>query len=116
MLLNLVCNAAQAVDERNKKTGRQRGHITITSSHDDTFVTLAVADDGQGMPAAVKARMFEPFFTTKPVGKGTGQGLALSRTIIVDKHGGEISFESQEGVGTTFFVRLPIVARAHGQE
>lgn len=116
VLLNLVCNAAQAVDERNKKTGRQRGHITITSSHDDTFVTLAVADDGQGMPAAVKARMFEPFFTTKPVGKGTGQGLALSRTIIVDKHGGEISFESQEGVGTTFFVRLPIVARAHGQE
>lgn len=116
VLLNLVCNAAQAIDERNKKTGRQRGHITITTSYDDTFVIVAVTDDGQGMPAAVKARMFEPFFTTKPVGKGTGQGLALSRTIIVDKHGGEISFESQEGVGTTFFIRLPIVARAHGQE
>lgn len=116
VLLNLVCNAAQAIDERNRKTCRQRGHINITTSFDDTFVTIAVTDDGQGMPATVKARMFEPFFTTKPVGKGTGQGLALSRNIIVEKHGGELTFESQEGVGTTFFVRLPIIARAHGQE
>ncbi len=52
-----------------------------------------------------------PFFTTKPVGKGTGQGLAISYSVVVEKHGGEIDFVSEEGKGTTFFVRLPMESR-----
>lgn len=108
VLLNLICNAAQAIEERNIKTARKRGRIAITTATDKTHVTVAIADDGQGMPAGVKGRMFEPFFTTKEVGKGTGQGLALSRSIVVEKHRGELTFESEEGVGTTFIIRLPI--------
>ncbi len=65
-------------------------------------------DDGTGIPEAVKSRLFEPFFTTKPVGKGTGQGLALTRAIVVDRHGGELWVEDVQPHGTCFVIRLPL--------
>jgi len=71
-------------------------------------VLITIADTGAGIPEAIRDRVFDPFFTTKDVGRGTGQGLALARTAIVDRHGGSISFESRIGEGTTFFVRLPV--------
>jgi len=68
-----------------------------------------VADSGAGIPPEVQAKIFDPFFTTKEVGKGTGQGLTISRGIVVDKHGGQLFFETEPGKGTTFVVRLPLV-------
>ncbi|MBL8935082.1 MAG: PAS domain S-box protein [Archangium sp.] len=108
VLLNLVCNAAHAIESRNKRTGRKKGHIVINTAVEGQSALISVSDDGEGMPATVKQRVFEPFFTTKPVGRGTGQGLALSRTIVVEKHGGQLSFDSTEGEGTTFTIRLPL--------
>ena len=64
-------------------------------------------DTGCGIPDAIRERIFEPFFTTKPVGKGTGQGLPLVRSV-VEQHGGVLAVSSEVGVGTTFTIRLPL--------
>ena len=74
----------------------------------DDQVEIAVADTGKGIPVEVRSRIFDPFFTTKEVGKGTGQGLAIARSVVVEKHGGTLHFETEVGKGTTFFIRLPI--------
>jgi signal transduction histidine kinase len=71
-------------------------------------VFVEISDDGAGIPEDIRHRIFEPFFTTKEVGKGTGQGLSLSRSLIVDRHGGTITVDSTPGAGTTFTVRLPV--------
>ena len=67
---------------------------------------------GKGIPEGVRARIFDPFFTTKDVGKGTGQGLALARSVVVDMHKGQLTFESEIGKGTVFYVRLPLAGAA----
>jgi signal transduction histidine kinase len=72
---------------------------------------VAISDTGSGIAEAIRNRVFDPFFTTKEIGRGTGQGLALARAAIVDRHGGTIDFETQLGNGTTFYVRLPIRGR-----
>ena len=69
---------------------------------------LVVEDDGPGIPEDYRDRVFDPFFTSKDVGKGTGQGLAIAHAVVVDKHGGELTFETGPGKGTTFIVRLPL--------
>jgi two-component system, NtrC family, sensor kinase len=61
-----------------------------------------------GIPEAIHHRIFDAFFTTKQVGRGTGQGLAIARTIVVDRHAGSLTFDTRVGAGTTFHVRLPI--------
>ena len=71
-------------------------------------ITVSVRDNGRGIPKEYHARVFEPFFTTKPAGKGTGLGLSVTYNI-VQSMGGTISLESEEGKGSTFAVRLPIV-------
>ncbi len=73
---------------------------------------IRVSDNGCGVPAENLSKLYDPFFTTKEVGRGTGQGLAISHSIVVDKHGGEISVASEVGVGTEFTVRLPIAGRS----
>ncbi|MGE4298469.1 MAG: PAS domain S-box protein [Desulfovibrionaceae bacterium] len=107
VILNLIINATHAIKDKEHRPG-EKGQITITTSHDDAWVEVRVADNGGGIPKEIQDKVFNPFFTTKPVGKGTGQGLAISHTVIVEKHGGSISFESKDGEGTTFIVRLPI--------
>jgi len=102
VVINLILNAAQAI-------GQTAGRITITSDVDGGWVQVRVSDNGVGMPAEVSARIFEPFFTTKSVGEGTGQGLSMVHGI-VSRHDGEISFETEVDVGTTFIVRLPIAS------
>ncbi len=74
-----------------------------------------MADNGCGIPASLHERIFDPFFTTKEVGRGTGQGLAVSRSVVCTKHGGRLWFDSEVGKGTTFYVRLPThpPVRAH---
>ncbi len=104
VVLNLVVNAAQAIAAKGTGT---LGTIHVRSRRVAAGVEIEVEDDGAGIPEAVQPRIFEQFFTTKPVGKGTGQGLALSHRIVTQKHGGELSFRSEPGAGTTFTIRLP---------
>ena len=105
VILNLIVNAAQAIGEVRSDGG---GRIVVSSRHEDGFVVVRVQDDGPGIPESMRHRVFDPFFTTKPVGKGSGQGLALAHAVIAERHGGEIEFESTLGQGTTFVVRLPV--------
>ena len=107
VVLNLVVNAADAIADVAGRAGR-RGKIRVGSRRTPDGVELRVRDDGPGIPDKVRSRIFEPFFTTKSVGKGTGQGLTMSRNVIVKGHGGELFFEPSEGGGTTFVVRLPL--------
>ncbi len=107
-LLNLIVNAAHAIEERmQSEGGNSRGQIRIAASSDGTDTFLSVADTGVGIPPEVKRRIFEPFFTTKKAGKGTGQGLAILHNVIVGSHRGSIEVESKRGEGTVFTLRLP---------
>jgi len=107
VILNLVVNAAHAIGDVVKGTGNQ-GKITVTLRRDGDQAVITVADTGTGIPEHIRDRIFDPFFTTKGVGKGTGQGLYITREIVVKKHGGTLSVDSTPGLGTTFTIRLPI--------
>ena len=104
VILNLVVNAAQAIAEVVAGNGG-RGLIRVKTTRDDDAVVIAISDTGGGTPPAVQPRIFDPFFTTKAVGRGTGQGLSIARNVVVDKHGGTLTFETDIGRGSTFFVR-----------
>jgi signal transduction histidine kinase len=82
--------------------------IRVSTRCDDQMVVIAVSDTGAGIPEPIRHRIFEPFFTTKEVGKGTGQGLALAWSVVTEKHKGLLTFETELGQGTTFFIRLPV--------
>jgi signal transduction histidine kinase len=107
VVLNLIVNAAHAIGDVVKGTP-DKGRIKVTTRVVDGSIEIAIGDTGKGIPVEVRSRIFDPFFTTKEVGKGTGQGLAIARAVIVDKHGGTLNFETETGKGTTFFIRLPI--------
>jgi len=107
VVLNLLLNAAHAIEEVVEGTS-QKGRITVRTRSIGGFVEISIGDTGDGIPEAVRARIFEPFVTTKEVGRGTGQGLALSRGIVVEKLKGSLHFETETGKGTTFFIRLPV--------
>jgi len=85
-----------------------KGRLTVTTRRDGGDAVVVVEDTGGGIPEHVREHIFEPFFTTKDVGQGTGQGLAIARSVIVDNHRGSLTFESQPGLGTTFVLRMPI--------
>jgi PAS domain S-box-containing protein len=108
VILNLIINAAHAIAAALGTNTLDKGTIRITTSRDGSWARIAIADTGTGIPMEIRSRVFEPFFTTKDVGKGTGQGLALAHSAIVNRHQGEIWFDSEVGVGTTFFIRLPL--------
>ncbi len=108
VVLNLIINASHAIADVVGDGSTGKGRITIATHRADDSAEIRVSDSGTGIPLAIRPRIFDPFFTTKEVGKGTGQGLAISHTVIVEKHGGSISFETEEGRGTTFIIRLPL--------
>ncbi|HEY6126276.1 MAG TPA: ATP-binding protein [Steroidobacteraceae bacterium] len=107
VVLNLVVNAAHAIGDKIKGTGG-RGKIVVSTRTENDQVVISIADTGGGIPENIRPRIFDPFFTTKEVGRGTGQGLSVSRNVVVKGHGGELDFVTEPGKGTTFFVRLPV--------
>jgi len=107
VMLNLIVNAAHAISEVVRDSGR-KGQIHITTRQTASMLEVRVSDTGGGIPEPIQSKVFDPFFTTKPVGKGTGQGLAIAHAVIVQKHNGRITFESERGRGTTFLIQLPL--------
>jgi signal transduction histidine kinase len=114
VFLNLTVNAAHAIASVVGDSGA-RGKLTIRTSLEQDFVRIEFEDTGCGIPESIRDRVFEPFFTTKEVGRGSGQGLAIARNIVVEKHGGGLAFESTPGRGTTFTIRLPLIAGTQAQ-
>ncbi len=108
VLLNLVVNAAHAIGDITGKETKDKGLITVSTRRDGDWVEVRIRDTGCGIPEKIRHKIFDPFFTTKPVGKGTGQGLAMAHTAIVDRHLGTLTFETEVGVGTVFIIRLPL--------
>lgn len=108
VVLNLIVNAAHAIADVSERGGPRKGRIVVSTRREGPFAEIRVRDTGGGIPEEIRHRVFEPFFTTKPFGKGSGQGLAIAWAVVVEKHGGTLSFDVEDGVGTTFVVRLPL--------
>jgi len=106
VILNLIVNAAHAIEEM-RENSLEMGIITISTSVEDGWIIISVADNGGGVPDHLRERIFDPFFTTKEVGRGSGQGLAIARNIVHEKHGGELSLQTLDK-GSLFTVKLPL--------
>lgn len=106
VFLNIIVNAAHAIEQ--KYQGKSIGSITIFTKKIGDQIQISIQDDGCGIPQDVITKVFDHFFTTKGVGKGTGQGLSISHSVVTEKHNGTINIESEEGIGTTFHISLPI--------
>ena len=108
VILNMIVNAAHAIAEVNGDTPSQKGVIHIRTSHKENWAEICISDTGAGIPDEIRPKIFDLFFTTKGPGKGSGQGLAISHSVVVDKHGGTLDLETREGKGTTFIIGLPL--------
>ncbi|MBD2512883.1 GAF domain-containing protein [Nostoc muscorum FACHB-395] len=114
VFMNVLSNAIDALEDcRESPSKLHSGQITIRTAIGELegnikSVIIRIADNGSGIPEALKARICDPFFTTKPVGKGTGLGLSISYQIVVDKHGGVLKCDSQPGLGTEFWIEIPV--------
>lgn len=107
VILNLIINAVHAIEDKQSSDGKL-GVIGVSTNLDGDWVEIRISDTGPGIPKVIRPMLFEPFFTTKGVGRGTGQGLAISHSVIVKKHGGSIRFETEMGKGTVFIIRIPV--------
>ncbi len=110
VFINIFVNASDAIAEKIGPEPTELGTILVNTSLEDDTVAITISDSGCGMTEEIKKKIFDPFFTTKDVGKGTGQGLAISYDVIVNKHGGSIDVTSKPGLGTRFLLRLPLEA------
>jgi PAS domain S-box-containing protein len=110
VILNLIVNAAHAIADANKDDPTQMGTIRISTRNEGKWAKICVSDSGTGIPEEIRHKIFDLFFTTKEPGKGTGQGLAISHSVIVEKHKGKLTLETREGNGTTFIIRIPLTA------
>lgn len=107
-VLNIMNNACYAVKKKAETASSDyQPEVTVSVSVKGDQLIISLADNGEGMTEEVKQRLFENFFTTKPIGQGTGLGMAITRDIVENKHGGKLSFESTEGQGTTFTLTIP---------
>ncbi|WP_118165514.1 GAF domain-containing protein [Nostoc sphaeroides] len=114
VFMNVLSNAIDALEDyRESQSNLDTDQITICTALGELegnvkSVVIRIKDNGPGIPEALKARICDPFFTTKPVGKGTGLGLSISYQIVVDKHGGVFKCDSVPGLGTEFWIEIPI--------
>ncbi|MBV9949333.1 MAG: PAS domain S-box protein [Myxococcales bacterium] len=115
VFLNIIVNAAHAIGDVVRGT-ETKGRIRVRTWCEDGSAFVAISDTGGGIPEGIRHRIFDPFFTTKEVGRGTGQGLAIARSVVVEKHRGELTFESAIGQGTTFTIRLPLEQSDQGSK
>lgn len=108
VILTMIVNAAQAIEALYANAEhKEKGHISIVTSHDKEHIFVKISDTGGGIPEEIIGKIFDPFFTTKEVGSGSGQGLAIAYDVIHDKHGGSIDVDSTLGKGTTFTIKFP---------
>ena len=107
-VVNLIVNAAHAIADAIEQRGDVGGRIRVATGQDGAWVKLSVGDNGSGIPAHVRERMFDLFFTTKALNRGTGQGLSLVQRVITERHGGQVSCDTEVGKGTTFTISMPI--------
>ena len=110
MVLNIIINATHAIADMvdDKKGGK--GIINVSTRRCGDWAEIRISDTGAGIPEEIRHKIFDPFFTTKKIGRGTGMGLTMAYTIVVEKHGGTITFDTETGKGTTFIIRLPVFA------
>ncbi len=108
VILNILVNAAHAIADMVGDGANDKGMINVSTRCDGKWAEVRISDTGSGIPETAQTRIFDPFYTTKDVGKGTGQGLAIAHNVIVEKHGGTLTFETEVGKGTTFLIRIPI--------
>jgi len=108
VVLNIVVNAAHAIEGVVGDGAQGKGTITVSTRRAQDWVEIRISDTGTGIPENVQSRIFNPFFTTKQVGRGTGQGLAIARSVVEEAHHGSLDFETEVGKGTTFVIRLPL--------
>ncbi|MFT5699649.1 MAG: two-component system NtrC family sensor kinase [Desulforhopalus sp.] len=115
VFLNIFVNAAHSIIENlGTNPEGKKSKLTISSRQKDNFAIITVTDSGCGISKENLAKIFDPFFTTKEVGKGTGQGLTIAHDIVANKHGGSLDVTSEEGIGTTFTISLPVKPSAQG--
>jgi len=112
VILNLITNAAHAIAEKNGNSPTGKGRIHVTTRYQDGWAEIRIQDTGAGIPEAIRHQVFDLFFTTKEEGIGSGQGLAIAHSVIVEKHSGVLTFESAPDRGTTFVIRLPVSGEA----
>ena len=110
VILNMIVNAAHAIAEKNQDNQSEKGTIQVRTIHEGDQAKICISDTGAGIPEDIRHKIFDLFFTTKEPGKGTGQGLAISHSVIVEKHNGSLTLETKEGEGTTFIISLPLKA------
>ena len=118
VFMNILVNALDALDEHMEEERSRNPDTTFapmitiqTQCVGADHVQIAIADNGTGIPEAVKARIFDPFYTTKPVGKGTGMGMSISYQIVTERHNGQLTCTSTAGAGTQFTIQVPISQR-----
>lgn len=110
MLLNIIINATHAIADMVDDRKEGKGIIGISTRCDGDWAEIRISDTGAGIPEEIRHKIFDPFFTTKKIGRGTGMGLTMAYTVVVEKHGGTITFDTETGKGTTFIIRLPVFA------
>ncbi|MDR3631394.1 MAG: response regulator [Desulfocapsaceae bacterium] len=107
VFLNIIVNGAHAIHEFTEGGARGLGRITISTRKAENCIQILITDTGRGIPKEIQDRVFDPFFTTKARGKGTGQGLAIARRVVVDRHQGTLCFQTEKNKGTTFIIEIP---------
>lgn len=108
VFLNIIANAAHSIKDKIGNEPKKKGIITISTQQTDAYVVIKFSDTGEGIPKKYLPKIFDPFFTTKTLGTGTGQGLAISHSVITQKHNGKLEVETEIGKGSTFIIKLPI--------